>query len=99
MIIKTIALHPFAGVQNKSFRFEAGLNVVCGPNDIGKSTLFRAIESVFFLDIKLKSNTIEGGLLKQFIPIGGDHASVTVEFEDDNKAYKLHKTWGSGATC
>ncbi|MBC7690955.1 MAG: AAA family ATPase [Methylotenera sp.] len=99
MILKKITLHPFAGIRNQTFTFESGLNVLCGPNDIGKSTLFRAIEGVFFLETKPKVNSIEGKFLQTLIPIGGDNAKVTAEFESGGIPYRLEKTWGAGHAC
>ena len=61
MILKSITLAPFAGIKNKKFQFEHSMNVICGPNDFGKSTILRAIESVFYLEIKPKGNTAKGG--------------------------------------
>ena len=97
MLIKSIKLSPFAGTKDKTIQFTSGLNVVCGRNDVGKSTLLRAIESVLYLDLKPGVRSDDGARVQQIIPIGGDHATVVCEFEHDGGSYVLEKTWGAGA--
>lgn len=94
MILRKITLHPFAGFTSQELQLSAGLNIVYGPNDIGKSTLFRAIEAVLFYPIRPRANSIEGKELKRFIPIGGDHARVRLDFEKNDLPYQLEKVWG-----
>lgn len=94
MIIRKIILHPFAGSTYREVLFQSGLNVIEGPNDIGKSTLFRAIECILFLPSRLRANTIEGRELKRLIPIGGDHARISLEFEKQGAIFQLEKIWG-----
>jgi len=94
MIIKKLILHPFAGTPYREVSLQPGLNVIEGPNDIGKSTLFRAIECILFIPSRLRANTIEGRELKRLIPIGGDHARISIEFEKQGALYQLEKTWG-----
>lgn len=98
MILQKIILHPFGGFAHREIEFKPGLNVIYGSNDVGKSTLFRAIECAFFLPTKLRTNTIEGRDLKRLIPMGGDHAKVTLYFQKQGHAYCLEKTWGSSAS-
>lgn len=98
MILHRISLAPFAGLQ-KEFSFTPGLNVVLGPNDVGKSTLFRAVDSVFFLPVKLRASTVEGKNLPRLIPLGGDHAKVKIEFGLGEKKYSLEKRWGANFSC
>jgi DNA repair protein SbcC/Rad50 len=40
MILREIKLNPFAGMNNKSVPFNQGLNLILGPNEAGKSTIF-----------------------------------------------------------
>ncbi len=92
-----IKLNAFAGVINKTYDFEAGLNVIKGPNEGGKSTLINAIQSVLLVS----TNLTENQLIKQmgdFFPINtnntkGDSISVELKFEVDGFIYKLNKTW------
>ena len=54
MILRKIHLHPFGGIADLTRNFEPGLNVVKGANESGKSTLFRAIETVLFVSANLR---------------------------------------------
>ncbi len=97
-MLKKLGLHPFAGFARKEVEFAPGLNTVLGANDVGKSTLFRAIDAALFLPAKLSKSTKEGrDLLPRVLPIGGDHARLTLDFESGGQPYRLEKSWGQGA--
>lgn len=96
MILTSIQLHPFSGNQNRQLQFTSGLNVILGDNDLGKSTLFKAIEACLFIHPKPSLSTVEGKMMKTFIPIGGDHARVTLGFRTSEGDWTLSKTWGIG---
>ncbi|MGE3262096.1 MAG: AAA family ATPase [Bacteriovoracia bacterium] len=95
MILEQISLEPFAGFAKKEISFTPGLNVVLGPNDVGKSSLFRAVDAAFFLPAKVRANTVEGKGLKRLIPIGSDHAKVRIRFSVGGLPYELEKNWGA----
>ncbi len=96
MKLKNVHLHPWAGQANRSLSFTPGLNVVLGVNDIGKSSLFAAIERALFLPAKL-TKPIFAKELQPFVPIGGDTAKVSLEMLDSagEAGITLEKTWGS----
>jgi uncharacterized protein YhaN len=47
VIIWRVRLRPFGFFADREVAFGEGLNVVLGPNEAGKSTLFNAIKTVF----------------------------------------------------
>ena len=96
MILTSIHLHPFAGSHDRHLSFTEGLNVILGDNDLGKSTLFKALEACLFIHPKPSLSTVEGKLMKTLIPIGGDHARVTLSFRTAEGDWTLNKTWGAG---
>lgn len=99
MKLKRLFLSPFAGFLERELVFAPGLNVVLGANDVGKSSVFRAIDSVLFLRSKLNKGTKEGKeRLPRVIPIGGDHARAILEFEEKARAYRLEKVWGQAGS-
>jgi len=53
MILKSLILENFRSYQNFSINFDDNLNVIVGKNDIGKSTIFEALE-IFFNNEKVK---------------------------------------------
>ena len=96
MKLLRIELRPFAGFRDKAIAFEPGVNVVLGPNDVGKSSLFRALESALFLPVKVSRSTKEGKeTLPRVLPLGGDHARLALDFESAGKKHRLEKSWGA----
>jgi DNA repair exonuclease SbcCD ATPase subunit len=67
-----------------------GLNVLSAPNESGKSTLFDAIQALFF--VPHRSTRI--GPLRPDI---GGNPEITLEIEHDGALHRLHKRWGRGA--
>lgn len=53
MILKSLILKNFRSYQNFKIDFDDNLNVIVGKNDIGKSTIFEALE-IFFNGEKVK---------------------------------------------
>ena len=48
MILREISLVPFGGLSDTNLEFQDGLNVIQGPNEAGKSTVFNAIQKVMW---------------------------------------------------
>lgn len=96
MIIKSYHTTKFAGLTNRSLKFEDGLNVILGPNESGKSTTIDGIHSTLFKNTKLnKSTNKDKNFLYKYMPVsGGDFINGTIEFETSNGSYKLSREWG-----
>ena len=97
MRLRRVRLHPFAGFPSRELELESGLNVLLGANDVGKSTVYRAIDSALFLSSKVSRSTKEGKDLVRMLPYGGDHAKVTLEMQAGEAAWRMEKSWGQGA--
>ena len=97
MKIKNFEAEIFAGINNRSYHFEDGLNILLGDNEAGKSTIINAIYTSLFVSPQIKLNTTEGKeFKKRFFPYpDGDYAEAEVEFELENSIYKLYKKWSS----
>lgn len=94
MILRSIQLHPFAGVTEDRFHFEPGMNVVLGPNEAGKSTLVRALLAVLFESTHY-TKTYWTKELQQYVPRGGgDTFRVDLECDVDSGTYRITKSWG-----
>ena len=65
-----------------------GLNVLCAPNEFGKSTLFDALQALFFQPHRSKSKEISA-----LRPHVGGSPCVTVEVELGEARYILSKRW------
>lgn len=67
-----------------------GLNVLCKPNEFGKSTLFDALQAVFF-----KAHTSSNKDVKALRPHAGGAPEVVVEVETDDGLFVITKRWMS----
>jgi exonuclease SbcC len=95
VIITEVKLNPFGGLINKKIDFDKGLNVIIGPNETGKSTIFNAIQKVLFTNSKVDKRTFENEI-KRFIPLGGgDTVKVELQFLFNGETYKLTRIWGA----
>ena len=65
-----------------------GLNLVAGPNEMGKSTLFAALEAVLFERHRSQAQSV-----KSLQPVGHEGASprVTLEFELRGQPHRIEK--------
>lgn len=67
-----------------------GLNVLSAANESGKSTLFDAIQAVFFIPHRSTK-------IASLRPSVGGNPEITLEIEHDGARLQLHKRWGRGA--
>lgn len=75
MRLCSLEVRSFRCLQHLCVEFSDGLNVLYGPNELGKSTLVEALRAVFLLPVGSKA-------ADDFIPWGTDGVpSVVVEFE------------------
>ncbi|MCR4616476.1 MAG: AAA family ATPase [Clostridiales bacterium] len=98
MIIKKVKCDCFAGLRDRDYTFDTGLNLVIGENESGKSTLVDLLYHLFF------QNTAYDGRkdnCKKFqdlyFPIStgtkGDSIDGEIRFETEERTYKLSKEW------
>ncbi len=71
-----------------------GVNVLAGPNEMGKSTLFHALEAVF-----LTRHRTTGAELERMRPRSGGEPCVEVDFEVQGQRWRLRKQFGRGASA
>ncbi len=96
MIVSRLRVHPFGFFSDKEVVFTPGLNVVAGPNEAGKSTLFSAIRSSL-LRTKLRKPEFDK-LIGRHLPAGGgDVARLELEFVTGEGRWVLKRQWGAGA--
>jgi exonuclease SbcC len=95
MILKHVAIESFGGVAGKKLDLKEGLNIVLGPNESGKSTIFNALSHCLFTTSKLTAAQFKKQM-QRFVPIaGGDTISVSIDFECDGRPYTLNRRWGA----
>ncbi len=94
MILKRIRLNPFGCIANREFNFQSGMNIILGPNEAGKSTVFNAVQKVLFTPTRLRKTEFEKEI-RRFIPIGGgDTIHVELDFIINENPYVIKRTWG-----
>jgi DNA repair exonuclease SbcCD ATPase subunit len=99
VIIRRVHVRRFRKLADQVLECSAGLNIICGRNDAGKSTLHAAICAALF--------PIRPSEARTYGPWGEDRpGEIAIEFEADGRAYRLHKDFASqktaltcGATC
>jgi hypothetical protein len=71
-----------------------GVNVLGGPNEMGKSTFFHALEAAFLLRHKVSGAALDG-----MRPYAGGEPLVEVDFEADGQRWRIRKQFGRGASA
>jgi DNA repair exonuclease SbcCD ATPase subunit len=67
-----------------------GVNVLCAPNEFGKSTVFDALRALFFVP-----HSSRGKEIAQLRPHAGGAPEVTVEIETPEGIFHVSKRWFS----
>lgn len=101
MRIKHVSCNQFAGIRDRSISFTDGVNVICGKNESGKSTLVNLISRTLFQNAKLDRRKDKEFFELYFpgarkgSPIAGDFADGKITFETEDGTYTLSKEWGA----
>ena len=92
MWIRQIAVRHFAGIRSADISFEHGLNVLYGPNEIGKSTLVNAMRAALLLQHRAAA-------ARDFADWHTDQppqVALTLETEPQ-RIWRVRKSFGKGA--
>ncbi len=93
MIVRRLRVFPFGCFDDKEIVFAPGLNVILGPNEAGKSTLFNAVKSSFLRTRLTKPKFAQ--FIERFLPAGGgDIVRLEVEFTAADVTWVLRRRWG-----
>jgi hypothetical protein len=92
--IERVIVEHFQAIERAQLDLAGGLNVLYGPNDLGKSTLARAIRAAFLLPC----GSSKGNEYVSWSGAGDPH--VTVVFTDSTGRYwRIRKTFGDRNTA
>jgi DNA repair exonuclease SbcCD ATPase subunit len=91
MILHSLEVENFQILQKAHLTFGRGLNVLFGPNDLGKSSLAEALRTAFLLPVTSSQN-------REYVPWTTDHVPrVIVFFEVNDSMWKITKEFGVGS--
>jgi exonuclease SbcC len=97
MRLSSIRLHPFAGIEDQRYEFDEGINVLLGPNEAGKSTVFQAVMCGLLTITSLTRTKVEDEMGRHFPAVGGDVIRVDLELTNSNgQTVAIQKTWKKG---
>lgn len=90
MQIRSIRIESFASIRQMEIAgLEAGLNIVVGDNEAGKSTVLTALRAAFFHRHRAQTDAV-----REFMPYDGiGRPEVAVEFRLDSVDYTLTKSF------
>jgi DNA repair exonuclease SbcCD ATPase subunit len=90
---RRIEVRSYRAIEQADLDFAPGLNVLHGPNDLGKSTLASAIRTALLLPAESTAH-------QAFIPWhDAGPPSVRLTFERDGTIYRVSKVFGSGGSA
>lgn len=94
MRILSIQLRNIKSHRETDLEFAPGINVLTGPNGVGKSTVFEAIGyALFGVDAQKFVGNVE-----RFLSIGAKRGEIVVEFAlDDDARYRVSRSVGAGS--
>lgn len=95
MRIKRLQCCPFGAMDDETFLFRDGLNVLAGENESGKSTIVEAIHAILFRGLAERRNAPVAKAFREraFRYPDGDHARIVLEFEHEGETTVLTKHW------
>lgn len=90
LALRAAAFRRFAeGIRVENFA--PGVNLLAGPNELGKSTLFQALEAAFLL-----RHVSTGLQLDSMRPRSGGEPLVEADFETAGRRWRIRKQFGRG---
>jgi len=92
-----LSLSPFGAFSKKLLEFAPGLNVVIGPNEAGKSTVFNAVRLALLVSTDPTKKERERRV-DPYLPVsGGDSIRVDLELHKGAEIWVLRRGWGAAA--
>ena len=90
MKLWSLSVEHFRGIRKARLEFGAGLNVLHGPNDLGKSSLAAAIRAALLLQVSSK----EGEEFLNWLGSGDPQVELIFESEPQ-RIWRIRKTFGN----
>jgi DNA repair protein SbcC/Rad50 len=90
-----LSMQPFGAFSKKLMEFAPGLNVVLGPNEAGKSTVFNAVRMALLVSTDLPKRDREKKIDPYLPASGGDYVRVDLELLKGSDAWVVRRRWGT----
>lgn len=94
MKIKSLNIASFGGLKNVQLSFNNGFNVVYGNNENGKTTIMNFIKMMFY-GTERGSAQLSKNLRKKYNPWDNSAMAGSIDFENDNRNYRIERSFGS----
>lgn len=94
MKIKSLHIAAFGGLKDVDLSFENGFNIVYGNNENGKTTIMNFIKMMFY-GTERGSAIISKNLRKKYTPWDNSAMAGSIDFENDNRNYRIERSFGS----
>ena len=92
MILSALQVTSFGAFASLGIKLEPGLNIILGPNEAGKSTLFRALQHLLLTPVNLNKRSFQEQI-QPLLPVGGaDTVSCALEFRLGSERFRLEKS-------
>jgi len=95
VILSRARMHPFGFFSDRTVDFSPGLNVILGPNEAGKSTLFHAVRHALFVPARLRKPDYDAKIVPLLPASGGDSIRVDLEICRGGERWVLKRRWGA----
>ena len=70
MILESLQVTSFAALVSVRIELNPGANLILGPNEAGKSTLFKALQHLLLTPVNLNKRGFQE-LIQPLMPVGG----------------------------
>ncbi len=94
MKIKSIYIASFGGLKDKQINLNGNFNIIYGDNENGKTTIINFIKMMFY-GTERSSSQISKNLRKKYTPWDNSCMAGSIDFEVNNRNYRLERTFGS----
>ncbi len=94
MKLRTIYIKNFGKLKDFKLKLKPELNIICGNNESGKTTVMSFIKMMFY-GTSCKSSDIGKNLRKKYAPWDGSPMSGYIEFEASGQEYRLEREFGN----
>ena len=85
----------FGNLQDYSYEFTDGVNVIAAPNGWGKSTFAAFLRSMFYGLGESRARSVAENPRKRYAPWSGGSFGGNLEFEADGKQYRIERFFGA----